>query len=87
MSTIIKVADSRGRVTLGRSFASRLVAIRKLANGVLQVNAVPEHEAWLHRDPKALESVVQGIEQARRGKTGRGPDLKRVEKLLKAMEK
>lgn len=39
---------------------------------------IPEREAWLYQNPKALASVRRGLEQAREGRLTKGPDLRRA---------
>lgn len=73
-----KTVDSKGRITLGKEFAGRTVSIRKSKNGQLviePVTVIPEQEAWLYKNPKALASVRRGLRQAKAGKFVKGPDL------------
>ena len=75
---VTKTVDSRGRLTLGPAFANKLVIVRQLEGGALQIvpaEAVPAREAWLYKDPKALLAVMQGLEEARLGRLAEGPDL------------
>jgi hypothetical protein len=37
--------------------------------------AVPVHEAWLHQNADAMNSVMPGLEQAKNGKLVRGPQI------------
>ncbi len=65
-----KTLDSKGRITLGPAYANRTVLIDDSdATRIIITPAVviPEHEAWLYKNEKALHSVVLGIEQARSG--------------------
>ncbi|MDZ4659865.1 MAG: hypothetical protein SH868_20000 [Bythopirellula sp.] len=74
-----KTLDSKGRVTLGPAYANRTVLIDDSdATRIIITPAVviPEHEAWLYKNEKALHSVVVGIEQARLGQFATDlPDL------------
>ena len=75
---VTKAVDSRGRLTLGPAFANKLVIIRPLEGGAIQIipaEAVPAREAWLSKDPKALLAVMQGLEEARSGRLVESPDL------------
>jgi len=79
-----KTVDSKGRVTLGKEFAGRTVSIRKSKNGQLviePVKLIPEQEAWLYENPKALAAVRRGLAQAKARKLVKGPDLSRDAKL------
>jgi hypothetical protein len=70
--------DGRGRVSLGKGFAHRLVLMRELAQGCVQIElaeAVPAREAWLHKNQAAFESVMRGLEQSGRGEFATAPKL------------
>ena len=74
----VRTADGKGRVTLGKEFAHRLVMVMPVAEGVVQVvraEAVPERESWLYKNPKALRMVLDGLAQAKAGELSDGPDL------------
>jgi uncharacterized protein with von Willebrand factor type A (vWA) domain len=73
-----KTVDARGRLTLGPRFANRLVIVRELDDGGLEIvpaEAVPAREAWLYKNPKALKAVREGLEEARAGQFADAPDL------------
>ena len=73
-----KTTDSKGRLGLGKAFADKLVIVKQLAEGVVQITraqAVPEAEAWLYKDRAAFEMVMRGIEDAKSGRLSAGPDL------------
>lgn len=81
--------DSKGRVSLGRSFANALVLVRKVDDDVVEVvraEAVPAKEAWLHKNKKALESVMRGLEQTGTGDFADSPDLDADEELAKSVK-
>jgi len=90
MGTVVtKNADKKGRVTLGPGVANRLVSITKLSESefvVKLVRPVPEDEAWLYENPKALASVRKGLRQAREGRLSRGPNLAADKKLADELE-
>lgn len=78
MASIPVKVDGRGRVTLGKAFAHRLVLMTPVAQGCVQIElaeAVPAHEAWLHKNKAALASVMQGLEQTGRGEFVDAPEL------------
>jgi hypothetical protein len=84
-----KFVDNKGRVTLGQEFASGLVIVKRLGKGLLEIiraEAVPAREAWLYKNPEALAMVIQGLEDAKAGRLGRGPDLKAGDELAEAIE-
>jgi hypothetical protein len=87
-ATPSKMADSKGRITLGKEFANQLVIVKEIAAGVIQLikaEAVPQPEVWLHRNPQAIKMVMEGIAQARRGELSDGPDLDKMEALADDM--
>jgi hypothetical protein len=74
-----KIVDARGRITLGTKYANSLVFVRERDDGVLEIapaEAVPAREAWLHKNPKALDAVREGLEDARAGRLAEVPGLK-----------
>jgi hypothetical protein len=81
---LTKNADSKGRVALGPQVANRLVSVDKVTESkyvITLVKAIPEDEAWLYENPKALASVRNGLRQAREGKLKKGPNLAADKKL------
>lgn len=89
MTTITKTVDSKGRLTLGRKFASRLVIVREMDDGLLEIvraEAVPEREAWLLKNKAAMEMVRNGMKQASLGQLVEGPDLESGSKLVRKIE-
>ena len=84
-----RTTDAKGRLTLGKEFAGKLVIVRRIAEGIVQITraqAVPEAEAWLYRSPEALKLVMEGIEDAKAGRLTSGPDLSVGADLLEALE-
>ncbi len=81
--------DAKGRVTLGESFANRTVIIEELADGdvlIRPARIIPESEAWLHKNKKALGMVRRGLKAAKAGKLVKGPDLTAGDKLVAKMK-
>jgi hypothetical protein len=79
MAAIPTKVDSRGRVSLGKAFANRLVLMTRLGEDRVEIEmaeAVPVREAWLHKNRAALESVARGLEQTGRGKFAQAPNVK-----------
>ena len=59
-----KTADSKGRVTLGERFANRTVIIEDIDETEVRVTlarVIPEREAWLYENDKALTSLRSGF--------------------------
>jgi len=85
-----KSTDSKGRVALGGHFANRAVIVEHPSDDVVIVRlarVIPEREAWLYENPKALASVRRGLDQARKGKVAKTPpDLKAAAKLAGQLE-
>jgi 6,7-dimethyl-8-ribityllumazine synthase len=74
----VRAVDGKGRVSLGKGFANRLVLVKQVSDGVLQLTlaeAVPVSEAWLHKNKKALASVMRGLEQTGKGEYAESPAL------------
>jgi len=85
-----KTTDAKGRVTLGGHFANRAVIVEQQSEDAVVVRlarVIPEREAWLYENPKALTAVRQGLDQARKGKVAKQqPDLKAAAKLAAQLE-
>ena len=85
-----KSTDSKGRVSLGGHFANRAVIVEHRSDDEVIVRlarVIPEREAWLYENPKALASVRRGLNQARKGNATRNPpDLKAAAKLAAQLE-
>ena len=85
-----KSTDSKGRVTLGGHFANRSVIVEHRGDDEVVVRlarVIPEGEAWLYENPKALSAVRRGLDQARKGKIARKkPDLNAAAKLAEQLE-
>ena len=82
----VKILDSKSRVVLGDKLKKILskrmkvdafeVLIGEEGDVLLRpVANIPSKEAWLHQNPKALKQVVQGLTQAKQGKTQKVVDL------------
>lgn len=85
-----KTTDAKGRVTLGGRFANRAVIVEQQSDDAVVVRlarVIPEREAWLYENPKALTAVRRGLSQARRDDIAkRAPDLKAAAKLAAQLE-
>lgn len=74
MAAITKTtkADSKGRVSLGLDSVGREFVVVPTQTGyrleAVKTVTVPEDEAWLWENPKALAMVLEGIEQSKAGK-------------------
>jgi hypothetical protein len=78
-AALTKNVDSKGRLTLGETFANRTVLVEDRGEGELLIRlarVIPEREAWLYENKDALASVRRGLNQAASGKFAKkGPDL------------
>ena len=85
-----KSTDSKGRVALGAHFANRAVIVEHKSDHEVIVRlarVIPEREAWLYENPKALALVRRGLDQARKGSVAkRPPDMKKAAKLAGQLE-
>ncbi len=65
--------DSQNRVTLGKllkGISTKLFDARLVKGKIVlePMEAIPEKEAWLYKNPKALQSVIKGLQNAKEGK-------------------
>ncbi len=62
-----KVVDSKGRIALGSRFVGRTVIVDDSDPERIVITpavVIPESEAWLYRNKKALNSVRKGLAEA-----------------------
>jgi hypothetical protein len=84
-----KNVDSKGRLTLGESFANRTVIVEQRDDEIVLrlARVIPEREAWLYENTEAREAVRRGLRQAQAGKFAkRGPDLAEAAKLADQLD-
>jgi hypothetical protein len=84
-----KDIDSKGRVTLGASFANRTVIVEERDGEIVLKLArlIPERESWLYDNHRALASVRRGLNQAKSGTFAKkGPDLKAAAELAESFQ-
>ena len=89
MTGIIRTVDSRGRLSLGAGFASKVVIIKELPGNALEIvpaEVVPAREAWLYKNKEAISSVMTGLAQAKAGELAAPPDLEADSKLADMLE-
>jgi hypothetical protein len=74
-----KNVDSKGRIALGREFANRTAIVQYRGDGEILIRlarVIPEKEAWLYQNERALALVRQGLDEAQRGEfSTKAPDL------------
>ncbi len=83
---LTKLADAKGRVTLGQRFANRTVILQEIDDTEVRVTlarVIPEREAWLYQNPKARHAVHKGIAQAKAGQVGPGPAMAKAGKVAR----
>jgi hypothetical protein len=88
-AAMTKTADAKGRVGLGPNVANRLVSVTQVSEAeyvVKLVRAIPEDEAWLYENPRALASVRTGLREAREGRLKPGPNLAADAKLARKLK-
>ena len=84
-----KTIDSKGRLLLGKEFASRLVVVDDNEPDrlvIMPATAVPDRELWLYRNPEALASLERGLEQAKRREFVPGPNMEQAAALAAEIE-
>lgn len=83
-------ADTKGRISLGKSFAKALPIVEMSDDGTTVVlrraEAIPAREAWLFKNPKAAKLVNQGLEDIRAGRVSKGPNLDADDNLVNLLE-
>lgn len=75
---LVRNTDSKGRITLGESYANRTMLIEERGDEIVLrlARVIPEQESWLYENDKALASLRRGLKQARAGAFAKkGPDL------------
>jgi len=81
---IAKHVDSKGRITLDKSYANTTMLVEQADDGTITLRpavTVPANEAWLWKNKKALAMVMQGIADAKAGRFAKPPDLAAAAKL------
>jgi hypothetical protein len=81
---ITRTIDSKGRLLLGKEYAGRQVIIDDQEPDrlvIMTATTVPDRELWLYCNKRALDDVLTGLEQAKRGEFVPGPDKKKVAAL------
>lgn len=80
-------ADNRGRISLGTAYANGTFLVEKSDDCIIirPARIIPEREAWLYKNKKALESVRRGLEQARKRQFGKGISLDEENRIAATM--
>lgn len=86
---VTKVADSKGRITLGPEFAGMTFLVDEQEESVVlqRAKVVPAREAWLWENEKALGMVQKGLKQLADGRKSKlpQPDIDADAKLAGTM--
>ena len=88
-STVTKNTDSKGRISLGESYANRTMLVEQHGDEIVLrlARVIPEREAWLYDNEKALASIRKGLNQAKAGKFAKkGPDLHSAAELADQLQ-
>ena len=78
----VKVIGANGQISLGKQFAGRQVLVEEREPGVWLIRTakvVPDNEAWLLNNPKAMADLEASMEWA----LANPPDDSNTEELLK----
>lgn len=78
-----KQADDRGRISLGKSFANRTFLVESSGDRIVisLARVVPEREAWLYENERALKMVQEGLSQARKRQHAKPPDMEKARRF------
>jgi len=65
------------------SFANRTMLVERHGDEIVLrlARVIPESEAWLYENPKALKLVRRGLDQASKHEFSQGPDMAAAAKL------
>jgi hypothetical protein len=86
---LTKHVDSKGRLTLGESFANATVLVEARGDGeviIKRARVIPAGEAWLYDNKTALASVRRGLKQAAEGDFVAEPDLKAAAEFAEQLQ-
>lgn len=86
---LTKQTDSKGRITLGEAFKNRTVLVEHHGDEVRVrlARVIPEGEAWLYENEKALGAVRRGLKQAKAGQFAKtAPDLDAARRLADQLQ-
>src|SRR5262245_16426708 len=86
VGTYTRLADSKGRITLGEAFANRTLLVEEQDDRIILrlARIIPESEAWLYDNTAALAAVRKGLQQARAGELQDGPKVVVGKKIRKS---
>jgi hypothetical protein len=82
MEISTKVADSKGRITIGSEYAQKTFLVEKDGGETIilkMAEVVPIKEAWLWKNKSAFNKVMEGVEDAQKGRFKK-VDLKKYNK-------
>jgi len=71
MEILTKVADSKGRITIGSEYAKKTFLVEKNNEDTITLKVaevVPIKEAWLWKNNSAFNKVMEGLEDAQKGR-------------------
>ncbi len=86
---VTKHVDSKGRLTLGESFANAIVLVEAREDGeviIKRARVIPAGEAWLYDNKTALASVRRGLKQAAEGDFVAEPDFKSAAESIEQLQ-
>jgi predicted transcriptional regulator len=83
-----KIADSKGRISLGSRFANQTVIVEEvdaMEVRVILAQVVPQREMWLSKNSAAKTSIARGLAQAQAGQFAPPPELTDDAKLVEQL--
>jgi hypothetical protein len=73
-----KLVDSKGRLALGSRFAGCMVIVNDDDPNRIVIKpavAIPAEQAWLFKNPQAMDLVRKGLDEARTGQFSTHPPV------------
>ncbi len=77
-----KIADKKGRITLGGDFANATLLMEHGKGGIIILRravTVPVEDEWLFKNKAAFKAVKKGLKQAKAGEFVDAPEIPALE--------
>lgn len=85
-----KIADSRGRINLGKEFANKIFLVEKTGETGMKLElaaVIPEREMWFHGNPEVRDAVYEALGRLKKGQFAQiPPDVDQEEPWMEELE-